>query len=87
MDISFPQKEAWDGSRDVMSFPAEVDGKQVRCAISWEALQDNFGGNGVPPLECFKANRGRIQAKAERLIRAGRFESDGSIVIRSQEGR
>lgn len=86
MTISFPPAETWNGNRDVVLFPANVNGKTVQCAISWEALQDNYGGNGVPPLDCFRANRKAIEAKAERLIQKGRFEPDGSLLIRSQDG-
>jgi len=86
MTVEFPAVEAWDGSRLVVSFPADVDGKRVVCAISLEALQDNFGGDKVPPLECFRANRGAVEAKARNLIGKGRFEPDGSLLIRSQDG-
>jgi len=86
MNVTFPPVEAWDANRDVVSFPAEVDGTRIRCAVSWEALQDNFGGNGVPPLDCFRAARHAIETKAEGLIRKGHFEGDGSILIRSQDG-
>lgn len=86
MNINFPAIETWNGNRDIVSFPAEVDGKRIQCAISWEALQDNFGGNAIPPLDCFRANRHAIEAKAARLIQRGRFEADGSVFIRSQDG-
>lgn len=86
MAIEFPQVEAWNGNRDVVSFPADVNGKRINCAISWEALQDNFGGDKQDPLECFRANRDAIEAKAERLIAKRRFEADGSVLIRSQDG-
>ncbi|WP_374404660.1 DUF1488 domain-containing protein [Niveibacterium sp.] len=76
----------WPDAYDCVSFPAAVDERQIRCLISWEALQDNFGGNGVQPLDCFCLNRNRIEEKAERFIAQGRFEADGSILIRSQDG-
>jgi hypothetical protein len=86
MNIVFPPMEAWDSSRDVVAFPAEVDGARLQCAVSMEALQDNFGGSRTPPLDCFRASRAAIEAKADRLIRRGRFEQDGSILVRSQDG-
>lgn len=78
MTIRFPAFEAWDAERFVVSFPAEMDGNRVGCGISWEALQDNFGGDDVQPLDCFQANREAIEAKARHLIGKGRFELDGS---------
>lgn len=86
MTIVFPAIEAWDGNRDVVAFPADVDGKRIHCAVSGEALQDNFGGNHTAPLDCFRASRGAIEAKATCLICHGRFEPNGSILIRSQDG-
>lgn len=87
MQIQFPSVEAWDGDRDCMTFPADVDGKRIRCHISLEALQDNFGGNHVPPLDSFLRSRHAIEAKAIQLISRNRFEADGSILIRSQDGQ
>jgi hypothetical protein len=72
MPISFPAVEASDGSRDVVSFPAD-------------ALQDRFGGSNIPPLDTFRANRGAIERNAERIITHQRFEPDGSILIRSRD--
>lgn len=86
MTVSFHAVETLSASREIVSFPAEINGKRIQCAISWEALQDHFDGNGVPPINCFRANRKAIEAKAEHLIQRGRFESDGSVFIRSQDG-
>lgn len=86
MKIVFPAIEAWDGDVNCVSFPADVDGKRVRCLVSWEALQDNFGGDNVQPLDCFRAVRHAIEGKAEKLIAQRRFEADGSVFIRTQDG-
>lgn len=86
MSITFPAQEVWGGERDVVFFPADVDGKRIRCAISLEALQDNFAGGSMDPVDCFRQNRSRIEAKAAKLISQARFESDGLILILSQDG-
>ena len=86
MDIRFPAIEVMNTNLDSVSFPADIDGKRTRCAISLEALQDNFGGNDMDPVECLRANRAAIESKAASLIRRGRFEKDGSILIRSGDG-
>jgi len=86
MNISFPQSEAWDSNTDCVSFPAEIDGKRIRCFVSWEALQDNFGGNSIQPMDAFRASRALIEEKARKLISRSRFEKNGSIVIRSADG-
>lgn len=86
MAITFPNIEAMDGSRMVVTFPADQDGKRIKCAISTEALEDNFNGNNIPALDCFRDNRNRIEVKTARFIENRRFEPDGSIFIRSQDG-
>lgn len=85
MPLSFPAREAWDGSRLVVSFPADLDGSPVRCAISLEALQDHFGADSAGPMEAFRTHRGAVETTAERLINRRRFEQDGSILIRTQD--
>ena len=85
MAIVFPAVETLDGHRDVVSFPADVNGQRIRCAVSWEALQDHFQGDNIPPLDAFRTSRSAIEQVAERLINRQRFEQDGSILIRSQD--
>ena len=82
MNIEFLQMEAWDGMKDQATFPANVDKRRVLCRVSWEALTDHFGGDrGGDPVEPVRANRATLEAKAETLIRAGRFEEDGSVLL------
>jgi hypothetical protein len=86
MVVSFPsQKHTWNGDRMAVAFPAKLDGRDVTCLISWEAMQDAFQCHGaaVDVLAHFESNRRRIEAVAEREILAGRFEADGFIVLRS----
>lgn len=85
MRITFPLLQAWDGSRTVFAFPAEQGGTRINCAISWEALQDNFMSNAESPIDCFMNHRSTIEAVAERLISQRRFEQDGSILVRSAD--
>lgn len=86
MTISFPPRQAFDFERLAVSFTADIDGNQVLCRISVEALEDNYGCNGVEPVGCFQSNRYAIEAKAASLIDKKRFETDGSILIRSADG-
>lgn len=85
MPITFPDLLAWDGQKDVVTFPADWDEQRIMCAISWEALSDHFGGNHAAPIDSYLANRERICAKAEHLILQNRFEADGTILIRTQD--
>jgi hypothetical protein len=86
MAISFPAGEAWDGSRNAVSFPAQSADERIGCAISQEALQDHFGADQkLEALAAFRNHRGTIERVAERLIRRRRLEPDGSVLIRSQD--
>lgn len=87
MAIIFPRKEAFDFDRDAVNFPAEIDGKTVQCSISTEALHDNFGGDRMDPVDCFRANRARVEAKAESLIKRGRTDEAGVVRIGTGDGR
>ena len=84
MSVNFPQIEAWDGSRMVVLFPAESGGRQINCAVSIEALKDHFARDHLTPLETFRAHRWQLERMAEYLIVRKRFESDGSVLVRSQ---
>jgi hypothetical protein len=83
-DVDFPNIENWDGTRMVVSFAAESNGRQIDCAVSMEALQDHFGGDHLTPLEAFRAHRWEIERIAEYLIVRKRFEPDGSVLVRTQ---
>ena len=85
VNIEFPSQETHDKSREVILFLAVVDGKKINCAISYETLRDHFGANYYDPVPAFVANRQRIEQLTTTLIRHGRFESDGAILIKSQD--
>ena len=84
MPVNFPNLEAWDGGRMVVSFPAEWDDRRINCAVSIEALQDHFNADNLTPLEAFRAHRWQIERIAEYLITRKRFEPDGSVLVRTQ---
>ena len=82
-DVTFPEpKESFVAERDVVSFYGQ-DGKAwVRCAISGEALDNHFHGEGKAKLEVFRANRQVIEQEVKRKYISGDTEVDGSILIR-----
>lgn len=85
MSITFPPVEAYDFDKDTANFPADVNGKRIVCRISREALEDRFNGIGENILDCFRENRAAIEMKARTLIEKNRLESDGSILILSND--
>ena len=58
---------------DAVSFQASVDGANVSCRVTIEALQDIDPPNRMDdPLSQFASNKSSIQHVAEKLIRSGR---------------
>lgn len=74
MKISFPgMRPQYHAGRMELTFPAMMDGVQIRCAITAEALEDHFGA--ASPREpdlvaAFDAHRPAIEAAAARMIEA-----------------
>jgi hypothetical protein len=85
MSVTFPPVEAYDFDKDAANFPADVNGTRLICRISREALEDRFNSIGEDILDCFRENRTAIEVKARALIEKNRLESDGSILIRSND--
>ncbi len=84
-ELSFPAGEFWNGSREVVEFLALLGKEKIRCAISLEALCDNFDSDTKEPLLCFRDNRAKIEAITAKLVRRQRFEEDASILVRSAD--
>src|ERR1700730_13031211 len=69
--------------RDMVLFYGQDGAAVVRCAITNEALDDHFQGEGKDKLEVFRANRLAIEQEVRRQYNAGDTEVDGSILIHS----
>jgi hypothetical protein len=69
--------------RDMVLFYGQDGEAVVRCAITREALDDHFQGDGKDKLEVFRANRQAIEQEVRRQYNAGDTEVDGSILIHS----
>jgi hypothetical protein len=83
-DLTFLERdERYLADRHVVVFSA-MDGKtRVRCAISGEALDDHFNGDGRDELDVFRGHRKTIEEESRRKYLAGDTEADGSILIRT----
>jgi fido (protein-threonine AMPylation protein) len=85
-DLTFPEpKESFVFERDIVFFYAQDGEACVRCAITREALDDHFPGDGKDKLEVFRANRQAIEQEVRRKYIAGDTEVDGSILNRSDD--
>lgn len=82
-DLKFPApKERYVVGRDIVLFWGQDEATRVQCAISREALDDDFGGDDKDKLEVFRTNRQVIEQDARRKYLAGDTEADGSVLIR-----
>jgi hypothetical protein len=85
-DLTFPApQETFVFERDIVFFYGQDGEAWVRCAISREALDDHFQGDGKDKLEVFRANRQAIEQEVRRKYIAGDTEVDGSVLIRSDD--
>ena len=85
-DLTFPAPlESFVFERDIVLFYGQDGEACVRCAISREALDDHFQGNGKDKLAVFRANRRSIEQEVRRKYLAGDTEMDGSILIHSDD--
>jgi hypothetical protein len=83
-DLTFPApNESVLFGRDTVLFYGQDGQAVVRCAISGEALDHHFHGDGKDRLEVFRTNRQPIEQEMRRRYLAGDTEMDGSILIRS----
>jgi fido (protein-threonine AMPylation protein) len=82
--LTFPEPEArYIFDRSVVVFWGQDGQRRVHCAISREALDDHFKGDGKDKVEVFQANRPAIEQYARGKYLAGDTETDGSVLIRT----
>ena len=77
----------WLSDQNVVQFIVLDDGQPITCRVSQKCLEDNCG---CPPaaatlLGAAKQNFDHITDRVGRLISLGRFEADGTILLRSSD--
>lgn len=84
--LIFPKSDArYDPIRMVVLFAGKDGEKPVPCAISREALEDHFDADNKNPAKMFQANRERVEHEARRKYLAERLESDGSVLLKTDD--
>jgi hypothetical protein len=77
----------YDFERDVVKFVGETLGQSVRCAISREALDDNFGATtgltNEQRLDKFRKNRSTIERMTREKYLFWPVEEPGAVLIRT----
>ncbi|MCG8560040.1 MAG: DUF1488 family protein [Hyphomicrobiales bacterium] len=84
--LEFPDAKGryrWD--QEAVFFVGKDGDKSVPCAISQEALMDHFEGDEKDPAKVFRRYRERIEHEARRKYLSGRLESDGLVLITTND--
>ena len=77
-----PSYDIWEG----VIFYGQDGSTRVRCRISREALSDHFSDNDrLRPEAAFKKYQKEIEALARRKYLLGQKESDGTVLIKTEE--
>lgn len=85
-ELTFPDREEkFDIDRQIVVFYGQDGKARVRCAISREALEDDFGADHRNQVEVFRKNRQVIEERARQKYVAGDTETDGSVLIYAGE--
>jgi transcriptional regulator with XRE-family HTH domain len=83
--LFFPEhNEYYDPMRMIVVFTGRDGDRSIRCAVSREALEDYFGGEGKDPLKVFQANHEKIEHEVRRLYLLGNTETDGFVLLTSK---
>jgi hypothetical protein len=90
LDLKFSEPvPRYDFERDVVTFIGEAGRSAVRCAISREALDDNFGAttgiSNEQRLDKFRKNRSSIERIAREKYLNWPVEEPETVLIKTME--
>lgn len=90
IDLTFSNSPTrYDFERDIVTFTGEALGQSVRCAISREALDDNFGATtgltNEQRLDKFRKNRSTIESLAREKYLFWPIEEQEAVLIKTLE--
>jgi len=81
---------AYDDHLYCVRFKGFFDGKEVRCAITAQALLQYFGAKGlaaVDQLSAFEQNEGTIDELSATMFREGKTTPSGRVFVRTRDVR
>jgi Protein of unknown function (DUF1488) len=90
---SFRDDARWNSERDTVDFTLEVRDDNgthlIPCRVSWEALTDAARSSDSPSaakaLQLYKKSRDAVHDVVNIRLKAGAFESDGSLLVRTSD--
>ncbi len=77
----------WDSTHEETRLKVLKDGNSILCRISREAIEDHYDSpqSAEACLDAAKQHFEEITDGFGRLIAAGRFEEDSSVLLRSSD--
>ncbi len=78
----------WVGEAKEVQFSAEVGRREVLCRVSQEAISNHLGDGPRSAEECLDAAKESFDSITDRLARKillRQFESDESVLLRSED--
>ena len=81
---SLPDSWYWDYRHQEVRFCAWQKTNLVMCRIARKAIEDRYGGSSTPKT-CVKVARQNSKDISDRfgaLLTRGRYENDGSLLLR-----
>lgn len=89
LDLRFAAPVArYEADRDVVTFLGEAGGAHVRCAVSGEALEDNFRADRMDrngQLRVFRENRAILENLARLKYLTWPVEQPGAVLLESTD--
>ncbi|MDX1401103.1 MAG: DUF1488 family protein [Kiloniellales bacterium] len=79
----------WDLGQKEIHFNAWYNNSLVMCRVAREAIKDQYGDPSTPTdcMHTAKKHCDDIAKVLDRLLAQGRFEDDGSVLLRSSDWR
>lgn len=81
MDVTFASDVVWEENSKTYSFFATAGDVEIPCKVSFDTVVKNFELQNDDPVWRGQLNAIFMFGKASQLIKANRFEPDGSILI------
>ena len=84
-EVTFPHLQCWNPLTMVATIVAELNGKRIACRIGQDVLEKKLHAASQEPMQSVTDYRIRLELAAKSLIEKGKFEDDGSIMIRMND--
>jgi len=89
LDLEFSASAGhYDSDRDIVAFLGQAGGETIRCAISREAIEDHFNGDGEDAagrVRIFREKRSAFEKMARTKYLKWPIEESGKVLIKTSD--